>query len=83
MIMKAYIAGPEYIGERLRMVRREKGLTQAELGEKSGTNQAVIQKIENGNSLRPRQIMRIAEILDVNPAWLQFGDPWADRGLPK
>jgi len=83
MTMKAYIAGPEYIGERLRMVRREKGLTQAELGEKSGTNQAVIQKIENGNSLRPRQIMRIAEILDVNPAWLQFGDPWADRGLPR
>ncbi len=65
------------------MVRREKGLTQAELGEKSGTNQAVIQKIENGNSLRPRQIMKIAEILDVNPAWLQFGDPWADRGLPR
>jgi transcriptional regulator with XRE-family HTH domain len=64
------------------MVRREKGLTQAELGEKSGTNQAVIQKIENGNSLRPRQIMKIAEILDVNPAWLQFGDPWADRGIP-
>jgi transcriptional regulator with XRE-family HTH domain len=81
--MNAYIAGPEYIGERLRLVRREKGLTQAWLGETSGTNQAVIQKIENGNSLRPRQIMKIAEILEINPAWLQFGDPWADRALPK
>jgi transcriptional regulator with XRE-family HTH domain len=81
--MNAYIAGPEYIGERLRLVRRERGLTQAQLGEASGTNQAVIQKIENGNSLRPRQIMKIAEILEINPAWLQFGDPWADRGLPK
>ena len=81
--MNAYIAGPEYIGERLRLVRREKSLTQAQLGEASGTNQAVIQKIENGNSLRPRQIMKIAEILEINPAWLQFGDPWADRTLPK
>ena len=81
--MNAYIAGPEYIGERLRLVRREKVLTQAQLGEASGTNQAVIQKIENGNSLRPRQIMKIAEILEINPAWLQFGDPWADRALPK
>jgi transcriptional regulator with XRE-family HTH domain len=80
--MKAYIAGPEYIGERLRLVRRERGLTQAELGELSGTNQAVIQKIENGNSLRPRQIMKIAQILEINPAWLQFGDPWANRGRP-
>ena len=81
--MNAYIAGPEYIGERLRLVRRERGLTQAQLGESSGTNQAVIQKIENGNSLRPRQIMKIAEVLEINPAWLQFGDPWADRSLPK
>jgi transcriptional regulator with XRE-family HTH domain len=81
--MNAYIAGPEYIGERLRLVRRERGLTQAELGELSGTNQAVIQKIENGNSLRPRQIMKIAQILEVNPAWLQFGDPWAARGRPE
>jgi len=80
--MKPYIAGPEYIGERLRLVRREKGLTQAELGDMSGTNQAVIQKIENGNSLRPRQIMKIAEILEINPAWLQFGDPWAGREPP-
>jgi transcriptional regulator with XRE-family HTH domain len=81
--MNAYIAGPEYIGERLRLVRRERGLTQAELGELSGTNQAVIQKIENGNSLRPRQIMKIAQILEVNPAWLQFGDPWANRDRPE
>lgn len=81
--MSAYIAGPEYIGERLRLVRRERGLTQAELGEMSGTNQAVIQKIENGNSLRPRQIMKIALILEVNPAWLQFGDPWARRDRPE
>ena len=56
--------------------------TQDQLAKEAGTNQAVIQKIENGKSLRPRQIMRIAEVLNVNPAWLQFGEPWADKGRP-
>ena len=45
--MKSNLSGIEHIGARLRMVRTERGLTQAELGEQAGTNQAVIQKIEN------------------------------------
>ncbi len=62
------------LGARLRRKRREKGWTQEELAVKAGTNQAVIQKIENGKSLRPRKIDEIARVLDVNPAWLMFGD---------
>lgn len=77
------ISGPEDIGLRLRYARREKGLTQDELAKEAGTNQAVIQKIENGKSLRPRNIMDIAKVLNINPAWLQFGDPWAYRNLPE
>ena len=80
--MKSAISGPENIGFRLRAARRDKGFTQDQLAREAGTNQAVIQKIENGKSLRPRQIMRIAEVLDVNPAWLQFGEPWAERPRP-
>jgi len=80
--MNAVISGPEYIGLRLRSVRREMGLTQDELAKEAGTNQAVIQKIENGKSIRPRNIMQIAEVLRVNPAWLQFGDPWAGKEPP-
>ncbi len=62
------------LGARLRRKRREKGWTQEQLAIKAGTNQAVIQKIENGKSLRPRKINEIAQVLDVNPAWLMFGD---------
>jgi len=62
------------LGERLRYRRRQMGWTQEKLAQKSGTNQAVIQKIENGKSLRPRKIDEIAAVLDVNPAWLMFGD---------
>jgi transcriptional regulator with XRE-family HTH domain len=62
------------LGARLRRKRREKGWTQEQLAIKAGTNQAVIQKIENGKSLRPRKINEIAKVLEVNPAWLMFGD---------
>ncbi|KRT53759.1 helix-turn-helix domain-containing protein [endosymbiont of Ridgeia piscesae] len=62
------------LGSRLRRKRRERGWTQEELALRAGTNQAVIQKIENGKSLRPRKIDQIAAVLDVNPAWLMFGE---------
>jgi transcriptional regulator with XRE-family HTH domain len=62
------------LGQRMRYKRLEKGWTQEQLAAQAGTNQAVIQKIENGKSLRPRKIDRIAMVLDVNPAWLMFGD---------
>ena len=81
--MSALLSGPEYVGERLRMARRERGLTQDQLGKDSGTNQAVIQKIDNGRSQRPRLFMHIAAVLVVNPAWLQFGEPWAQKEPPQ
>jgi transcriptional regulator with XRE-family HTH domain len=83
MVIEAIISGPEHVGLRLRKARRDKGLTQQQLATEAGTNQAVIQKIENGFSLRPRNIMQIAEVLKVNPAWLQFGEPWAVKEPPK
>ena len=66
--MDSYRSGIENVGSRLRMVRREKDLTQAELGGLVGSSQGSIQKIENGKSFRPRMIMELAEALDVNPA---------------
>ena len=80
--MDSYISGIENVGSRLCMVRREKNHTQAELGELVGTSQGSIQKIENGKSIRPRMIMELAETLGVNPAWLQFGEPFAARKRP-
>lgn len=65
------------LGERLRYRRRQMGWTQEQLAIQAGTNQAVIQKIENGKSLRPRKIDDIASVLEVNAAWLMFGDQGA------
>jgi len=65
------------IGQRLRQTRLERSLTQEELAALAGTNQAVIQKIENGHSKRPRVLADLAVALEVNPAWLQWGEPFA------
>lgn len=63
----------ETLGARLRWARQQKGWTQQELANRSGTTQDVVQKIENGKSRRPRNIEKLATVLDVSPAWLQFG----------
>ena len=55
------------IGTRLREARIAKGITQAKLCELAGTNQAVVQKIENGVTLRQRMVDGLALALDVNP----------------
>lgn len=58
---------------RLRMARKVKGWSQQDLADRAGTTQAVIQKIENGKSLRPRNVEAIADALGVEAAWLMFG----------
>ncbi len=65
------------IGQRLRQVRLERCLTQTELADLADTNQSVIQKIENGRAVRPRILPELGSVLEVNPAWLQWGEPYA------
>ena len=80
--MNTKLSGIEHIGRRLRQARFEAHLTQYELGDLSGVDKSLIQKIENSSSHRPRQIMEIAEVLNVNPAWLQLGEPYARQHRP-
>ena len=67
------VAAQETLADRLRRARKQKGWSQEFLAQRADTSQAVIQKIENGKSLRPRNIEHIAGALDVRPAWLMFG----------
>jgi len=66
-------APQQSLAVRLRAARLEKGWSQEFLASRADTSQAVIQKIENGKSLRPRNIERIAVALGMRPAWLVFG----------
>ncbi|HSS66371.1 MAG TPA: helix-turn-helix transcriptional regulator [Gammaproteobacteria bacterium] len=61
------------LATRLRSARKEHKWSQQDLADRAGTTQAVIQKIENGKSLRPRNIIAIARALEVEPSWLMFG----------
>jgi len=63
----------ETLANRLRAARRRRALSQEALAVRASTSREVIQKIENGKSLRPRNIVAIAEALDVEPSWLMFG----------
>jgi DNA-binding XRE family transcriptional regulator len=74
-----YINAEKGLGERLRNLRDAYGFTQRILADMAGTNQAVIQKIESGKSIRPRALCALAVALDVNPAWLQYGDLYANK----
>ena len=61
------------LAARLREARKSHKWSQQDLANRAGTTQAVIQKIENGKSLRPRNILAIADALSVDPSWLMFG----------
>jgi len=53
--MKSKLSGIEHTGARLHKVRLEENLTQELLAELSGTNQALIQKIEMAIASGPGQ----------------------------
>ena len=56
---------------RLADVRRAQGLSQAELGRRSGVNQSVISRLEAGqHGVDLRMLARLAEALGVNAAAL-------------
>lgn len=62
------------IGLRLRIKRRERGLTQEALALLIDSSQSAVQKIENGHSLRPRNLHKLADALEVSSSWLAFGE---------
>lgn len=62
------------IGQRIKEARKDTGLTQRELAERSGTATGTIQQYELGKR-QPRieQLQRIASALDVDVNWLMNG----------
>lgn len=60
--------------QRLRELRKQLHLTQAELGEKIGITGTTISDIERGKlTLTNRNISLLCEKLGVNESWLRFG----------
>ena len=55
------------IGELLHLQRKNKGLTQDEVGSMIGVQKAMVSKVENGLCVNFSTISRIAEALEVEP----------------
>jgi len=64
------------IGERLAALMSERGLSEGELGRRSGVSQPTIHRIVTGESKNPRQdnVEGIAKALGVSAAWLWSGE---------
>jgi len=74
------------VGERLRLARERRVLTQADLAERAKVTVVAISRIENGHlDGPPRQstVRRLARALKVDPAWLLFGEQTNESGVPK
>lgn len=61
------------IGEAIKQARKEKKLTQSQLGELMGVQRAQVSRIENGHNLTVATIIRAFRALDV-PAAFSFGN---------
>lgn len=64
---------PTPLSTRLKQARKEAGLTQQELADRSGLAQATISKLESGLISRTVEILTISRVLGVNPDWLARG----------
>jgi transcriptional regulator with XRE-family HTH domain len=63
-----------YIGDRLKALRIEQALTQAELADKAGVNAATVARLER-NETEPHMptVRKLAAALDVHPRALTKG----------
>lgn len=61
------------LAERVKNRRIELGLTQSLAAEKAGIRQQSWASIEDGKTLKPRNIVGIATALDCDPSWLMNG----------
>lgn len=65
------------IGERIKQLREQQGLTLEELGNKVGVGKSTVRKWENGmiENMRRDKIAKLAKALDVTPVYLMgWGD---------
>ena len=68
----------ESIGERIKRLRKEKKLTQSQLGEFLGVEKSAVAKWENGRTknLKRETIQAMAQLFGVRPSYILEGDDY-------
>lgn len=73
-------------GQRIRRLRRERGLTQKQLAEAVGVSRASVTQWESGEigELKSGSLLRTAEVLGTTPGYLETGreEPTLEAGPP-
>lgn len=71
------------LGERIKKLRNDAGLTQEELGELLGIQKASVQKYEKGVvvNLKPYMIERIAIVFNTTPSYIMGWDRFDEDAL--
>jgi transcriptional regulator with XRE-family HTH domain len=65
-VARRVVARDKEIGQRVRVRRLEKGMSQTEMGNQLGVTFQQVQKYENGvNRISASRLQRVAEVLDV------------------
>ena len=64
-----------FFGERIRQLRKQADITQAELAKKVGVSQPAVASWESGASktVKPEHLIIISDLFSVSPAWLATG----------
>lgn len=62
------------LGERLKLARENKKLSQQEVASRAGMSQPTYYKIESGKTKRTTYIHELAQVLGVTPNWLSTGE---------
>ncbi|WII95967.1 XRE family transcriptional regulator [Moraxella haemolytica] len=62
------------LAQRLKYARELANLSQQEVAKRANISQPTYFKIENGSTLKPRNILEIAQALKVNAHWLATGE---------
>lgn len=70
--------GHPTFGERIKLVREDAGLTQADLANACGISQANISELERGEVGRTSYLPEIARACSVSTDWLAFGNDDAE-----
>lgn len=60
-------------GERIRLAREAKGMTQKELADTVGMSQPALYNTESGRNKSSTKIVDFAKALDVSPDWILYG----------
>lgn len=58
------------LGDRLRQIRRQAGMTQTQLAERAKVSQQTVSKIESGRARSTKELVKIARALGVTADYL-------------